>query len=1010
MPRKIIFLLSFSLFSFFLNAQPYDVKGDFNKRYKEAVTFFNQKDYGYAYPLFNSLRDDPNFNLIQDDFIRNHIVVCNIACELSLLHSIAETKAIDFIHENQPSSLTQLLSYYLGHYFYQLNDFEQAIKYYDDVNYQSINNEQIADLKFEKAYALFNLKKFEEARPLFDEITQLSSSKYYYAAQYYFGFLCYYFKDFENALRAFNVAVIDPEYNKLVPYYISEVLYYQGKKDAALNYGDSVLKQNANLYYQNELLLLIGQLYFEKNNYTKALPLLEDYVNKYPRVSKEILYELSYCYYQTNDTKKAIEGFKELSSERDSLGQNSMYQLASIYLSIEDKKNARVAFHFCANNSSDKVQQMISRFNYAKLSYELGYQDIALTETRTFLHDYPSSSYDAEIKELLVSLLAKTNDFASGVKLYESLDSPTINAQKVYPILLFGKAMQSYNDMLLDEAERMFNKITNTPFAEKIIPYAKFWMGEIEYRQKRYDAAIRNLLSFINANPVSQNESNIQNARYSLGYAYFQKQQFKEALAQFEAIVKPASSGFNSFEQDVFLRVADCYYALKGFSKAQKLYEQVMENDFSQADYGLFQKSMIVGIKNSNEKIVLLKTLSQKYPSSSLIVDAKMEMATTYIAEQNFTQAIPYLIELIRNKNTVRMKPLLYAKLGLSYFNIGDNDQALSAYTSLIQEFPQSSETEDALYTVKEIYVDMGRVDDYLELLQKSGIHPGKNEADSITYIAAFKKYEAGEYSVANSGFNNYLTKYFNGMYKLEANYYNGICCQKLNNQKQAIQCYKEIIEMGSNPYYENVILATARLYYFQIKNYDSSQKYFELLYQSASNNENKLEALRGLIRSCYELKNYSKASAVANDMLNISEISTDDKAIALLMLGKSMQISNDCPSAIITLKSLASINKSAWGAEARYEIAQCYFNLGNTELSEKAALSVIKETGSYDLWVTKSYILLGDIFVKQKDYFNAKATYESVYKNAVIPELKTEAQKKLKEVQLAERKSSRLE
>ena len=33
---------------------------------------------------------------------------------------------------------------------------------------------------------------------------------------------------------------------------------------------------------------------------------------------------------------------------------------------------------------------------------------------------------------------------------------------------------------------------------------------------------------------------------------------------------------------------------------------------------------------------------------------------------------------------------------------------------------------------------------------------------------------------------------------------------------------------------------------------------------------------------------------------------------------------------------------------------------------------------------------------MKQKDYFNAKATYESVAKNSIIPELKAEAQQKL--------------
>ncbi|MEO7768986.1 MAG: hypothetical protein ABIS01_16265, partial [Ferruginibacter sp.] len=90
------------------------------------------------------------------------------------------------------------------------------------------------------------------------------------------------------------------------------------------------------------------------------------------------------------------------------------------------------------------------------------------------------------------------------------------------------------------------------------------------------------------------------------------------------------------------------------------------------------------------------------------------------------------------------------------------------------------------------------------------------------------------------------------------------------------------------------------------------------------------------------------------------------------------------------------AINKSAWGAEARYEIANCYFNTGNFSAAEKAALATVKETGSYDFWVTSSYILIGDIFMQQKDYFNAKATFQSVAQNAVLPELKTQAQQKL--------------
>jgi lipopolysaccharide biosynthesis regulator YciM len=119
--------------------------------------------------------------------------------------------------------------------------------------------------------------------------------------------------------------------------------------------------------------------------------------------------------------------------------------------------------------------------------------------------------------------------------------------------------------------------------------------------------------------------------------------------------------------------------------------------------------------------------------------------------------------------------------------------------------------------------------------------------------------------------------------------------------------------------------------------------------------------------------------------------------------------LANDCNAAITSFKSCAAINKASWGAEARYEIANCFMTLNNTSAAEKAALAVIKETGSYDNWVTKSYILLGDIFMIQKDYFNAKATYESVATNAAIPELKAEAKQKLDKAVAEEKLNSKI-
>ena len=224
---------------------------------------------------------------------------------------------------------------------------------------------------------------------------------------------------------------------------------------------------------------MIGHAYFERKEYDKGLPYLEDYVNRSTKVRREDLYELSYAYYQANQLTKAIEGFKQLSGKEDSLSQSAMYLLGDAYLKTGQKSNARNAFLFCASNSSDPKQQEISRFQYAKLSYELGYQDEALNSLRSFLNDYPNSTYDAQAKELLVAVLTNTNNYREALALLEGMSNPTPNAKRLYPRILYGRATELVNDGRLAEADALLDKALKDPNNGSVLPLVNFWKGEM---------------------------------------------------------------------------------------------------------------------------------------------------------------------------------------------------------------------------------------------------------------------------------------------------------------------------------------------------------------------------------------------------------------------------------------------------------------------------------------------------------------------------------------------------
>ena len=96
-------------------------------------------------------------------------------------------------------------------------------------------------------------------------------------------------------------------------------------------------------------------------------------------------------------------------------------------------------------------------------------------------------------------------------------------------------------------------------------------------------------------------------------------------------------------EQDAYIRSADCYYMNRDFKTAVPMYNKVLEYSWPASDYATFQKAMVAGVNNSSEKIELMNGLIRKYPGSDLVVDANMEIANTYLSNEQYRESLSYL-------------------------------------------------------------------------------------------------------------------------------------------------------------------------------------------------------------------------------------------------------------------------------------------------------------------------------------------------------------------------------
>lgn len=1007
--RKAVFVFIAAISVFAVNAQFTKANDDPDADFKLAKELYQKAEFSLAYPLFKMLYAENKTNSSIPVSIQSESKYYSIICGLALKDEASETAAMEYIDLEHNEPRAQMMCYHLGEYYYNKENFVDAVTYYERAVYDNLSNSEIAQMKFHQGYSYFTMKRFADAKPLFDAIRQISTDSNYVDANYYYGFIAFQEKNYKDALSSFMITEDYPQYKGIVPYYITEIYYFNGQKDKALEYGEKEIKMGGQ-YYDLQMRQIVGHIYFEKKNFAKALPYLEQYISKTQKVSREDLYELSYCYYQAKQYKKCIDGFKELGGKQDSLAQNSMYLLADAYLQTGQKPSARSAFLFCSLNSSNLVQKEISKFHYGKLSWELGYADVALNELKGFVATYPKNEYADEAKDLLVAVLANTNNYKEALDLVNAMRVRGESVRKVYPKILFGRAIELINDQQIAAADDLLNQIFESDYNITWLPFTNFWKGEIAFRNNEFDSAIYYVNNYMKS-PQVYGEANPLNARYILGYSALRQEDYTNALKYFEQITTSISSKSKPLEQDAYARSADCYFMQKKFSKALQMYDNILDNNLPAADYALYQKAIIAGGSGQyTQKISLLQSMDKRFPNSVILPDADMEIANTYLANEKYDAALVPLNAVLKNKNAESLKPQAYLKSGIAYFNQNNNEEALKSFKQLISGYPNSEESDEAVDYVRNIFVDNQRPADFVTFMRQNGKDVSYSEEDSLTYVSVNMAYSNKDYDKAIPGLESYLQKFPDGKYAIDANYQ---AADIYNNRKDftnAIKYYDAVAAKAPNKYAEVSVLQAARINYFEVKDYAKAEQYFQQLNTIAVTDENKLESMRGLLRCQFKLQQWSDAVPNAKELLQQKGIATDDKMMASMVIAKDYQNNNDLFEASAAYKEVVALGKSEYAAEARYHIAEILYLQGKYPEAEKASFDVINKAGSYDYWIAKSYILLGDIYYKEQDYFNAEATLKSVVENSGIPELQKEAQKKLDMVVAEKAKGSKID
>ena len=969
-------------------------------QYRRAEDLYEKQKYAAAQKLFD---DFIAKNQENKDLLTVQAEYYAAKCALFLFNNDAEYRLFVFISNHPESSLVKKAVFEMALFQYQKKSYRKAIEYFNRVDVASLNEQETSEYYFKLGYSYFMRKDYDKAKLAFYEIKDIRSD-YSSPAIYYYAHIAYRENNYQTALKEFRRLTEDENFSPIVPYYIVQILYFQKKYNEIIDYAPGIL-EHATPSRQAEITRYVGDAWFQKGAYDKALPYLEKYAEKNP-LNRQEHYELGYCYYKTGQYDLAVKHLTYATGSKDILAQNTYYLLADCFLHLGDKKKAGIAFSSAAGMDFDTKIKEDALFNYAKLTFELSYSPFneAVRALKAYIDTYPYSKRIKEAYHYLVLAYLNTKNYKLALESLDQVKDKNNEMKKAYQKVAFYRALELLRSGDPDNAVILLNKSLKYGVYDQVLrARAWYWMGEAFYRMKDLQSALDAYMKFIYSSAaVSQPEYPV--AHYSIGYVYFNEKKYDLASQWFRKYLSFTGKTTPTLIADTYNRLGDCAFIKRDFNRAIAFYTKAYKSGKNNADYALYQRAFSYGLlKNQQAKIKDMTTLIREFQGSNYLDDALYERGMAYMEVNNTTAALKDFQEIIYSYQSSLFVPKAYLQMGLIYYNLNNFKAAVKTYKQLIEKYPGTPEARNALTGLKNAYVDMNDVEAYFAYARQLGgfANVSRAEEDSLMYISGENIYMKGDCNKAESVLNRYLQKFPDGAFRINAHFYLAECLRHKGVFDEALKHYAYVIRQPRNLFTESALLASSALYYKK-KDYSSALEDYVLLEKVAEQKKNILIARLGQLRCSYVLNHYRSAVTIAKEIIKMDNLTEETAREAWFKMAKSWQALGEDAKALEAYRKVAVEVSSPEGAESKYRVAELLYRMGRKDEAEKVIMKFINMSTPHPYWMAKAFLLLSDISIDKEDMLQAKYTLQSLLEYYKITDdgILTEAQEKLKEIE----------
>ena len=965
------FLLLLFIFTFYFGfGQESKIYTNDLVEYNHATELYLNKDYNASQILFKRIKN--TFN--DDSELKARCYYYEAFCAIRL-GQIDGDELMKSFSEKYPTSTKRNNAYLeVSDYYFKNGKYAYALKWYSKVDDSNLAPFFKEEFIFNNAYSLYAVGSNTKAKRYFSQL--LDSPKYGSQAKYYYGFMAYKDDDFAEADKYLSEAASINNADKDIDYFLVNIKFKTGKFQEAIDAGIPLLKKS-NGIQKSELSKIIGESYFNLKEYEKAVPYLMEYKGKKGKWNNTDYYQLGYTYFLQEDYNNAMQWFTKIIDGNNAVSQNAYYHLAECYLKDNKKQEALNAFRNTKQMDFDADIKKEAWLNYAKLSYEIGNPYSKASDViQEYINAYPDEIDKDVINKLLISAFITSNDFVGAIKYLEN--NKEYKDAETYQKVTYLYGIQLFNSENFEKAIHNFNLSLNATPLLNYKSKAIFWKAESFFRLNNFEDALSGFENFIITTESEKVEEN-ETIHYNLAYTYFKLKDYNKAGGHYDEYINASPKNKQQLI-DSYIRLGDCYFALSNYYKAIPPYQKAVDANDIDVDYAQLQIAICQGLMGENDKkINSLLAFTQVNLKSTLRDNAFYELGNSYVKKNESVKALEAYENVVKRYKMSSYVPKSMVKQGLVYYNSDQNEKALSKYKSVVENYPATDEAREAIANAKQIYIEMGRVDEFERLIKNVDFaNITDSELDDTMFASAEQFYLSNNYNKSIEAFKKYLKRFPKGLHAMTSNFYLAESYTATKQAKKAQSHYQFVIDKGKNEYTSQSLVKVAQ-YYLENDNWENAMPLLKKLEIQTDNEQNLIFAQSNLMKGNYDLKNYSKAVEYAETILKIEKIDPKIISDAKIIIARSAFETQDIDKAQEYFKKVENSATGELKAEAIYYDAYFKSQEGNYKLSNQSVQKLASDFSAYKYWGGKGLIVMAKNFYELEDAYQATYILESV-------------------------------